>query len=134
MEEREARIANDLDQASSLKSEGVEMESQYEKSLADAKSSALASLKEARDALKAKIDAKREKADVKIQARLDKAEAVVTAAKKKAMGDLEAISVETCQAIVEKLTGKKLDTAVAAKVIKIELASQTGASQTGKGA
>ena len=126
LEEREARIANDLDQASTLKSEGVELEAQYEKALADAKSSATASLKDARDALQAKIDAKREKAEAKIQTRIVEAEAAVTAAKDKAMGDLEAISVETCQAIVKKLTGEELDNGVAAKAVKAELATSTG--------
>lgn len=126
LEERETRIANDLDQASTLKSEGVELEAQYEKALADAKSSAAGSLKDARDALQAKIDTKREKAEAKIQTRIAEAEAAVSAAKKKAMGDLEAISVETCQAIVNKLTGEDLDKAIAAKAVKSALATSTG--------
>lgn len=126
LEEREGRIAGDLDQAEKLREEGVALEAAYEKTLADAKASASQSIQEVRDTMKSSLEERRAKADAEISERISAAEAAVTKAKADAMVDLEAIAVETCQAIVSKLAGVEVDAAVAQKAVKAQLAAQSG--------
>lgn len=126
LEEREDRMADDLEHAERLKSESVEIEAEYDKSLAEAKNAALISVQDAKTTLQTNLDAKRAEADAKIAAKLHEVEANIKIAKAEAMLELEDIAVEACQAIVVKLSGSKLSKDDAKAKVQAEINLVTG--------
>lgn len=126
LEERQDRIADDLEHAERLKAESVDIEAEYEKSLAEAKLAATNSIRDARDDLQKILDAEQAGADAKISARLSEAEGKIKAAKTEAMSDLEDIAVEAARSIVQKLTGSDLTEGDARRHVKAEIKAVTG--------
>ena len=116
LEERADRRADDLDQADRARKESECIETSYQEILAEARAGSAKMFLQARQELNSDMEARKAEMAAKLAKRLDKAEAAIALAKEKAMKDLEGIAAETCQAIVEKLSGRmtaKKETAAA---------------------
>lgn len=126
LEERQDRISDDLEHAERLKAESVDIEAEYEKSLAEAKLAATNSVREARDALQKDLDKAQAKADGIVAKKLAEAEGKIKAAKADAMNELEGIAVDAAKSIVNKLTGSDLSDSDAKSLVKEEIKHVTG--------
>lgn len=118
LELRRDRIAQDLDQAALMKSEADAAVAAYEQELAEAKTKANAIGQQARDAAKAEADAQRRKVEGELDAKLAEAEARIASIKSSAMAEVGSIAEETSAAIVQQLTGGKVDKAALAAAVK----------------
>jgi F-type H+-transporting ATPase subunit b len=105
LEERETRVATDLDAAAKLKGDTDQAIAAYEKALADAKAKAQAIATETRDRLQGETDARRKAIEADLAVKLEAAEAQITASKAQAMTNVRGIAVDAAQAIVQQLVG-----------------------------
>jgi len=105
LEERETRVATDLDAAAKLKADTDHAIAAYEKALADAKAKAQAIATETRDRLQGETDARRKAIEADLAVKLEAAEQQITASKAQAMTNVRGIAVDAAQAIVQQLVG-----------------------------
>jgi F-type H+-transporting ATPase subunit b len=108
LETRSGRIAQDLDEASRLKTESDEAIAAYEQELADAKARAHGIAQEARDATRSELDAKRSAVEADMAAKIAEAEERIAGIKAKALGEVGTIAEETTTALVELLISSKV--------------------------
>lgn len=118
LEDRSSRISGDLDEAGRMKAEADEAVAAYEQELAEAKAKANAIGQEAHEASKAKAEAERKKVEASLSDKLAAAESKIAAIKAKAMGEVGSIAEETSAAIVQQLTGGKIDKAAVSAAVK----------------
>ena len=105
LEDRERRIADDLDKAERLKAEADAVLAAYNKSLADARGAAQAEMQKAAAALAAET-AKRDRVfAAELAAKTQAAEARIAAAKTAALVELRAAAAEVAASVVVKLIG-----------------------------
>ena len=104
-EQRRARIAEDLAEASRLKAAADDSIAAYDKALAGARARAQAMASEARDKLAAEADKSRKVLEDRLNARLAEAEKAIAATKTAAMANVRGIAVEAAAAIVHRLIG-----------------------------
>jgi F-type H+-transporting ATPase subunit b len=119
IEDRQGRIASDLEEAGRMKAEADAAVETYEKELAAARSKAHGIAETAREAAKAKATADRTAIEAELGEKLAAAEARIGEIKAQAFADVGAIAEETASAIVDQLIGPKatgddIKTAVAA--------------------
>jgi F-type H+-transporting ATPase subunit b len=105
IEARGQRVADDLAEANRLKDQSDAALKAYEASLAAARGRAQALANEMRDKLNAEAEQSRRALETELNARLARAEEVIAATKMAAMGNVQAIAVDTAAAIVERLIG-----------------------------
>jgi F-type H+-transporting ATPase subunit b len=121
IENRRARIAQDLDDATAMQQKADAAAAAHEKMLADARAKAQATAQAARDQAAAEAAAKRKALEDQLAARLAEAEKQIAATRAKAMTNVSEIARETAGAIVERLGGRAPDPkAVAAAVDSIK--------------
>ena len=118
LEDRSARISSDLDEASRMKAQADEAVAAYEQELAEAKAKANAIGQEANEASKAEAEAARKKVEESLGKKLAEAEAQIATIKSNAMREVGSIAEETSAAIVQQLTGGKVDKAAIAAAVK----------------
>lgn len=118
LELRRDRIAQDLDQAALMKSEADAAVAAYEQELAEARLKANGIGQQARDAAKGEAEAQRKKVEGDLDRKLADAEARIAAIKTSAMAEVGSIAEETSAAIVQQLTGGKIDKAALAAAVK----------------
>ncbi len=109
LQEREIRIAEDLEQAEKLREESRAVEAAYEKALADARAEAGKVLNDARAEITADIDAQKAALDARLAEKTGAAQAEIKAAIETALKELETVAQDACAAIVVKLIGNKAD-------------------------
>ncbi|MGV8936180.1 MAG: F0F1 ATP synthase subunit B [Allorhizobium sp.] len=107
LESRHDRIAQDLEEASRLKSEADDAIATYERELADARAKAGLIAATARDAAKTKADAERAAIEADLAAKLSAAESRIGDIKTKALAEVDTIASDTVAAIVNQLIGGK---------------------------
>jgi len=118
LEDRSARISGDLDEAARMKAEADAAVAAYEQELAEAKAKANAIGQEANEASKAEAEAARKKVEESLGKKLAEAEAQIATIKSNAMREVGSIAEETSAAIVQQLTGGKVDKAAIAAAVK----------------
>jgi len=104
IDERKDRIQRDLAAAERLKGETEKALANYEKALADARSSASGIARQTRDKLNAEVETERKAVEDKLARKLADAEAGITATKAKALSSVRDIAAETAELIVSKLS------------------------------
>lgn len=107
LENRHDRIAQDLDEASRLKSEADAAIETYERELTAAKAKAGQIASAARDASKAKADAERAAIEAELSAKIAAAESRIADIKARAFAEVDTIAIDTVGTIVEELIGAK---------------------------
>lgn len=117
LEERSSRIADDLDSASRMQREAEEAEKAYIQSLADARAKAHNVADTTRQAVEAEVAAELAVADADAAQQAEAAEARIRIVRTEALSNIESIATDAAQAVVEKLTGKKITAAAVKKVL-----------------
>jgi len=107
IEERRDRISRDLDDAARLKSETDNAIASYEQALAEARHQAHKIVQEAREKLHAEIARERQEVDSDIAKKVAAAEQAINEAKFAALAHVNAIALETTEAVVDALIGVK---------------------------
>ena len=105
LEERNDRIADDLAEAEKLKQETDEAIATYEQALGEARQNAHGIAHAARDKAKAKIDANRNGIEADLGDKIKAAEAEIATASAGVLADLETISRDAAEALVQALVG-----------------------------
>jgi F-type H+-transporting ATPase subunit b len=122
IESRQKHIADDLADASRLKTESDAAVAAYEKALADARARAQGIANETRERQLADAEARRKALEDQLNAKLVDAEKAIAATKKAAMANVQTIAEDATRAIVERLIGEepndKTVTAAVADVLK----------------
>jgi F-type H+-transporting ATPase subunit b len=121
IENRRARIARDLDDATEMQQQADAAAAAHEKTVADARAKAQAMAQAARDQAAAEQDAKRKALEDQLAVRLAAAEKQIAATRAQAMTNVSEIAKDAASAIVERLGGRAADpAAVAAAVDSVE--------------
>jgi len=118
IENRRARIARDLDDATAMQQRADAAAAAHAKTLADARAKAQALAQAARDRAGADAEAKRRTLEGELAGRLAGAEREIAAVRERAMANVAQIAEDTAAAIVERLAGRKPDPAAVASAIK----------------
>lgn len=118
LEVRRDRIAQDLDQAALMKGEADAAVAAYEQELTDAKAKANSIGQQANDAARAEAETQRKSVEAELEKKLAAAETRIGEIKSAAMREVGAIAEDTSAAIVQQLTGGKVDKAAVAAAVK----------------
>lgn len=109
IEERQDRIADDLDRADQFRNEAEAALTAYEQALAEARNRAMGIAQETREQVKAETDALRKDADAQIAKRLKEAEDQIAATKAQAMAHVQDVATDAAKDIVAKLIDVSVD-------------------------
>ena len=121
IENRKARIAKDLDEATTMQQKADAAAAAHEKTLAEARAKAQSLAQAARDQLAAESDGKRKALEDELAAKIAASERQIEATRAQAMTNVSGIAREAAGAIVERLGGRPADpAAIAAAVDSIE--------------
>jgi F-type H+-transporting ATPase subunit b len=107
LEVRRDRIASDLDQAQRLKEQSDDAIAAYEQALAAARQKAYAIAEEARAAAAKESEAKRAASEAALNEKLAAAERRIAEIKTRALGEVNAIAIDTAETLVETLIGTR---------------------------
>lgn len=105
LEEREEKIAGDLDAAERLRAEAEGVREAYEASIANARAKAQQTLADAKDAARADLAKAQAELDAKLLADADAAEKRIADAKTEALAGIEAIATDVAAEVIGKLGG-----------------------------
>ncbi len=105
MEEREEKVANDLDTAERLKADAEEVKAAYEAAVASARAKAQEIVVGAKDTIQADIAKAQAELDETLGARTDEAEARIAKARDEALAGIDAVATEVATEMVAKLGG-----------------------------
>ena len=108
LEERQNRIAHDLDEAERLRAESERAKTQYEEALNEARSKAHAMVAELRAELNRDEEKRKAELDEKLARQLKSAEERIDTAKKDALANVETIASDVAAATIERLIGKSV--------------------------
>ena len=106
IENRRARIARDLDDATTMQQKADAAATAHERTLADARGKAQAMAQAARDQAAAEAAAKRKALEDELAAKLAAAEKQIAATRAQAMANVAEIARDAAGAIVERLGGR----------------------------
>ncbi|MCO6186933.1 F0F1 ATP synthase subunit B [Rhizobium sp. L1K21] len=118
LEDRQDRIARDLDEASRMKSEADDAIAAYEKELAAAKANAGEIAAQAREKAQAEADAERAASEAELSKKIAAAESRIAEITQSALAEVGVIAEETAASIVEELIGTKATKAEIASAVK----------------
>lgn len=118
---REARIAEDLQQAQAARAAAEETEAAYRARMDASRVDAARLTQEAKQASARATEARVRAASEEIAARIAAAEAEIRTAADKARAEVEAVAVDAAQDMVRRLAGIDVDREAAARAVKAEL-------------
>lgn len=121
LEERQQRIADDLDQAEKLKADSEKALADYEAALDAARGKAHVIAAEMQEKLAAEAAERKAEVDAELNARGKEAEARIAAARAEAMSNVRDIAVDVAASVVGKLLGNEPDGASIAKAVDAQL-------------
>ncbi len=127
LEEREERIATDLDTAERLRKEAEEVKEAYEVAVAEARKKAQETIAAAKETIQADIAKAQAELDATLGAKADEAEARIEKARAEALAGIGEVAGEVAAQMVEKLGGVDVDVADATKAAKAALGTVKGA-------
>jgi len=123
LEKRRDVIANDLDEAGSLKRQGDEALRHYEAALASARAQAIGIAAETRQKLNQEADRQKAELAASMAKRTADAEVRIAAAKTTAMANVRQIATDTSAAILTRLLGNAPDSAALKTAIDVALSA-----------
>lgn len=109
LQERQEKIAEDLDRAGQLKKDAEEITATYEAALAEARAKAQALYRETSDALAANTAKKQQEAGAAIAQRIAEAEQRIGAARTQAMTQIKTVAADVAGAAIAKVAGVNVD-------------------------
>lgn len=122
LEERQSRIARDIEEADRLRRESEDAIKSYETALAEARSKAQALAGDAKSKAQAEAAARNAELEKKLAAQAEDADRRIREMAARAQGEVAGIATEAAQAIASRLTG----TAVGADAASAAVASVRG--------
>lgn len=117
IKERHEKISRDLDEAAAMQQQADAANIQHEKTIADAKATALATAQAQRDKVTAQTDARRKVTESDLAAKLVVAEKQIADMKTRAMGNVGQIAQDAALSIVQRITGKAPSAEAVARAI-----------------
>ena len=111
LEERQEKIAEDLDRAAQFKRDAEEIVAAYEASLAAARAKAQEIYRQTTDAINANAAARQQEAGAAIAERIAEAEKRIAAARTEAMGQVRTVAAEVAGAAIARVAGVDADPA-----------------------
>ncbi len=131
LEERQQRIADDLDQAEKLKLDAEKVLADYEAALAAARSKAHVIAAEMHEKMAAEAAERKARIEAELSAKAKEAEAGIMEARARAMSHVREVAQEVTREIVAKLAGTMpAETAV---IAALDTVTGAGAGADGKG-
>jgi F-type H+-transporting ATPase subunit b len=121
VDQREGKIAGDLEAAQQARAAADETEAQWRARMDAARAEAARVAQEAKAKSAAETEAKVRKAGDKINRKADAAQAGIREALESARAEIEGVAVEATRDMVERLTGITVDPNDAAEAVKAEL-------------
>ena len=121
VEDRERKIAEDLEQAQSARAAAEETEAAYRARMDASRAEAAKLTQEAKQASARETEAKVRAAADQLAAKIEAAEAKIRAAADAARGEIEAVAVEATEEMVARLAGVTVDRETVARAVKAEL-------------
>ena len=106
IEQRRARIAKDIDEATAMQQKADAAAAAHQKSLTEARARAQSLAQATRDQLAADADAKRQSVEAELAVKFAEAERQIAATRTQAMSQVSAIARDAAGAIVERLIGR----------------------------
>jgi F-type H+-transporting ATPase subunit b len=119
--ERESRIASDLEQAQAARKEADETEAAWRARMDAARAEAALIAQEAKQKSAAETEAKVKAAADKINLTVEAAETKIRDALVSARAEIESVTIEATQEMVDRLTSLKIDRQAAADAVKAGL-------------
>ena len=120
IEARRVRIEGDLKEAERLRQETDKAVAAYEAALAEARRNAQKIAEETRESIRSDIDDKRKAVEAELSGRVSEADARILETKNAALANVDAIAVETVQALVTQLTGSVSEAEATAAVEEVK--------------
>ncbi len=117
LEEREEKIAGDLDAAERLRTEAEGVREAYEASIADARAKAQQTLLDAKEAARADLAKAQAELDAKLLADAEAAEKRIADAKAEALSGIEAIATDVAAEMIGKLSGADVSADAVGKAV-----------------
>lgn len=122
LEERERRIAGDLEQAEKLKSDAEAAQATYQKALAEARGQAQALLGETKERLAQETARHKGEIERELAAKSEAAEMRIARARAEAMANVAEVAGEVARAATARLIGIEPDAAATEAAVKANLA------------
>ena len=122
IDDRSARIAGDLAAAEAARAAAHSADETYQSGLDTARSAAMHTVADAQHAATAALEAKTKASDADIADRLEAATVRIEDTKRRALGEIEMLTVDAVEAIVAKLSGVSVDRTAAEAQVRSELA------------
>jgi len=127
LEEREEKIAGDLDSAERLRAEAEEVKAAYEAAVTAARAKAQETILGAKDTIQADITKTQAELDAKLNAKAEEAEARIAKASKEALASIDTVAGEVAAEMVAKLGGVETKDKAVKDAVAAALASVKGA-------
>ncbi len=118
IDNRKARIAKDIDEATALHAQAHSAGVEQDKAIAKARADGQATAQGARDKVTTETEARRKSLEGDLNARLAEAEARIAANRTAAMANVSSIAQDATGAIVERLLGRAPDAASVRKAVQ----------------
>ncbi len=122
IENRRARIARDLDDATMMQQKADAAAAAHEKTLAEARGKAQAMAQAARDQAAADAETRRKTLESELAVKIGDAEKQIAVTRAQAMTNVSSIAREAAGAIVERLAGRAADPAAVAAAVEFDQA------------
>lgn len=117
LKNRQAKISDDLTEASALQAKADLARQVFEKAQADARATATEKLLSKRAELKTYVESEYKKLTEELLLKTEAAQAHIDDAKEKAIGDVRNVATEVCVDIVSRISGLKLDDKTVSKIV-----------------
>jgi len=127
LEEREEKIATDLDSAERLKAEAEEVKAAYEVAVTTARAKAQELVLGAKDTIQADIAKAQADLDAKLNAKAEEAEARIAKVSSEALASIDTVASEVAAEMVVKLSGVEAEEKAVKSAVKTALENAKGA-------
>jgi F-type H+-transporting ATPase subunit b len=124
LEERQNRVAHDLQEAERLKIEAEKASSDYEKALTLARAEAQSISAETRERLGIESTSRRAEEDAQLNEQIRQAEAEIAAARNAALGNVRQVAAEAAGDVVQRLIGVEVKPMAATAAVQAVAAEQ----------
>jgi len=125
LQDRQARIDDDLRKAEEFKKEADEAMAAYDKLVADARADAQAVIREAGEAMAAEATARQEALSEKIKADISAAEERIAQARQQAVASIQTVAAEVAQAATARLMDSDISASDAEAAVANALQERT---------
>ena len=121
VQERERRIAEDLETAQQARASAEETEAAYRARMDASRAEGAKLTQEAKQAGARETEAKVRAASEQLAAKIESAETQIRSAAEAARAEVETVAIDAAQEMVERLAGIRVDRVEAARAVKAEL-------------